>query len=234
MASSGGFGEAASARDVPGDPRSTASAVLNAGTSAVQSFRPLGAVHAHLCALHFYAHDLSRQVEAHHYCAHPSEDFHQCLIYDSDEPGARLIGVEYVVGDAVFAGLPEEEKKLWHSHEYEVKSGMLIMPRVPGLAENQMMKSLIKSYGKTWHFWQFDKGDTLPLGTPQLMMSMTQDGQAYPALLKHIEQKYDVSLMEKRQQRSSLEGPAGGVHPLADHWKTGRAFQTKVEEAGAD
>lgn len=28
--------------------------------------------------------------------------------------------------------------------------------------------------GKTFHMWQYDRGDTLPLGPPQLMMSFTQ------------------------------------------------------------
>jgi hypothetical protein len=45
----------------------------------------------------------------------------QCLIYDTDAADARLIGVEYVVAESVFASLPSEEKKLWHSHEYEVR-----------------------------------------------------------------------------------------------------------------
>jgi hypothetical protein len=36
------------------------------------------------------------------------------LIFDSNEENARLIGVEYVVSERLFKGLPEEEKKLWH------------------------------------------------------------------------------------------------------------------------
>jgi hypothetical protein len=28
-----------------------------------------------------------------------------------------------------------------------------------------------------FHFWQFDKGDTLPIGPPQLMMAITADGR---------------------------------------------------------
>jgi hypothetical protein len=32
------------------------------------------------------------QVESHHYCSHLNEDVHQCVIYDSDRPDARLIG----------------------------------------------------------------------------------------------------------------------------------------------
>jgi len=36
---------------------------------------------------------------------------------------------------------------------------------VPVLAEDLEMKKLINTYGKTFHTWQVDRGDTLPLGT---------------------------------------------------------------------
>lgn len=61
------------------------------------------------------------QVEAHHYCSHLSEDVRQCVIYDSDASDARLIGVEYIISRRLFDSLPEEEKKYWHSHTYEVR-----------------------------------------------------------------------------------------------------------------
>lgn len=60
---------------------------------------------------------------------------------------------------------------------------MLILPNsaVPEavwqVAETQEMKELIGLYGKTFHFWQVDRGDPLPLGLPQLMMSYTRDEQ---------------------------------------------------------
>ncbi len=65
------------------------------------------------------------QVEAHHFCACPNEDVRQCVIYDSDKPNARLIGLEYIISSKLFEGLPEEEKMYWHSHKYEVQSGTL-------------------------------------------------------------------------------------------------------------
>ena len=60
---------------------------------------------------------------------------------------------------------------------------MLILPnpRVPDavweIAETEEMKSVIGLYGKTFHFWQVDRGDTLPLGMPELMMSFTKSEQ---------------------------------------------------------
>jgi hypothetical protein len=39
------------------------------------------------------------------------------------------------------------------------------------------MKEGIGLYGMTYHFWQVDKGDVLPLEKPELMMSFTKDEQ---------------------------------------------------------
>jgi hypothetical protein len=48
----------------------------------------------------------------------------------------------------------------------QVKSGTLVLPSVPKVAEQAVLRKLAKTYGKTWHFWQFDRGDKLPLGKP--------------------------------------------------------------------
>lgn len=43
-------------------------------------------------------------------------------------------------------------------------SGMLYAPGVPDSAEAVEMSKLVDTYGKTWHTWQVDRGDVLPLG----------------------------------------------------------------------
>ena len=78
--------------------------------------------------------------------------------------------------------LPDAEKRLWHSHEYEVKSGVLFLPGVPGPMQRQDLAKVAQTYGKTIHFWQVDRGDNLPLGLPQIMMALTRDGQLYSHL----------------------------------------------------
>ena len=47
----------------------------------------------------------------------------------------------------------------------QVMSGQLYAPGVPNMAENVEMQKLVDTYGKTWHTWQVDRGDPLPLGT---------------------------------------------------------------------
>lgn len=46
-----------------------------------------------------------------------------------------MIGVEYIISERLFKTLPEDEKKLWHSHISEVKSGLLTAPMIPEIAE---------------------------------------------------------------------------------------------------
>lgn len=40
-----------------------------------------------------------------------------------------MIGIEYMITAKLYETLPQEERRLWHSHVHEVKSGMLIMPQ---------------------------------------------------------------------------------------------------------
>lgn len=42
-----------------------------------------------------------------------SIDLRQCLIYDSNEKNARLIGVEFMIPKEKYLTLDEEEQKLW-------------------------------------------------------------------------------------------------------------------------
>jgi hypothetical protein len=65
-----------------------------------------------------------------------------------------LIGLEYILSERLFKTLPEEEKKYWHSHSYEVSSGTLIAPGVPSFAEKADMQNLANTYGKTFRMWQ--------------------------------------------------------------------------------
>uniref|UniRef100_A0A2N9FZF2 Uncharacterized protein n=1 Tax=Fagus sylvatica TaxID=28930 RepID=A0A2N9FZF2_FAGSY len=65
---------------------------------------------------------------------------------------------EYIVSDRIFEALPPEEQKLWHSHAYEIKSGLWVNPQVPGVIERPELENLAKTYGKFWCTWQVDRG----------------------------------------------------------------------------
>lgn len=218
-------------REHGGGEKSAKTKVLEAGAEMLQSEAPLKAIHAHVCGFHFNSGDMKRQVIAHHYCSHLSEDVLQCVIYDSDKKDAKLIGIEYIISAELFATLPEEEKRLWHSHVHEVKSGQLIAPRIPEAAEKELMKDLVGTYGKTWHTWQVDRGDKLPLGIPQLMMGFTADGQADAALVTARDKGYKISSEEKKKDRADI--PAPEILPGADGWKSGTAVQLEAKSVDA-
>ncbi|VAI18360.1 oil body-associated protein 1A-like [Triticum urartu] len=214
--------------DVPGKPTEMATALLETPTGAIQGFAPINQIHQHLCAFHFYGDDMTRQVEAHHFCAHLNEDVQQCLIFDGPEAGARLIGLEYIVTEELFLTLPDEEKPMWHTHEFEVKGGVLFMPGVPGVVERRDLKVVARTYGKTVHFWQVDRGDALPLGLPQIMMALTREGRLRQDLADCVEKKFSVSFQKERENRAYMNGPAHGIHPLAN--AAGKGLKTEIRE----
>ena len=54
-----------------------------------------------------------------------NDDMNQCVLYDGTGPDAKLIGIEYLVSDAVYQKMPAEEKAYWHDHKYEVDAGLI-------------------------------------------------------------------------------------------------------------
>lgn len=150
----------------------------------------------------------------------------QCLIYDSPEANARLIGVEYMISGALYKTLDAAERKLWHSHVFEVKSGMLIMPGPNGLptgiweaAETKEMEQVVGLYGKTYHFWQVDRGDKLPLGGAELMMSFTKEGQqeGIKELIRERDTRFGVDSEQKREKREYIEEPEIHTGKISQH-----------------
>ena len=194
-----------------------------AGTALHPNEDPIGAIDAHLCGFHFYSGDMKRAIRVDHYCSHVNADIFQCVIYDSAGKNARLIGVEYIISEALFKQLPAEEKKLWHSHRYEVMSGQLTASGLSDAAEKELMKEFVSTYGKTWDLWQVDRGDALPLGLPKLMMGFTADGQADPALVAKRDRDLHVDLAQVKAKRADF--PTRPVAEGADGWQHGQAFQ---------
>ena len=201
--------------------------VLDVASALVQPKFPVDAMSTYLNGFHMYADDMGRQVEASHFCIHLQHDLHQCVIFDRNAPDARLIGIEYIVSADRFRALPEEEKRLWHSHHYEVKSGVLVAPGIPQMAEKAYFRDLVTTYGKTFHTWQYDRDD-FPYGVPQLMMALTDDGQAMDELVEARDRRLGVSTRARREYRADI--PTPDVIAGANPWEGGRSVQTRVEE----
>ena len=207
----------------PGAKEGIKTNALETGAAALQNKPPVEAINAYLNGFHFYNGAPQAQMEAHHYCAVLNEDLIQCVIYDGNVRDAKLMGVEYIVSERLFSALPAAEKALWHSHVHEVKSGQLIAPGIPELAERELMRKLVGTYGKTWHTWHTDRQKELPLGMPQLMMGFTADGQANAEMVAARNKRFGVDDGAKKKDRDSIPTPA--IAAGADAWQTGKVLQ---------
>jgi hypothetical protein len=139
---------------------------------------------------------------------------------------AKLMGIEYVISGKLFATLPTEEKHLWHSHVYEVSSGALMASGIPEAAEHELMEKLASTYGKTWHTWHTHHDQPLPVGTPTLMMGFTADGQAEEQMIAERDERFRVSVAEKRRDRADIAYPP--IDPGADAWQKGVTVQIEA------
>lgn len=218
-----GGNNTASNVESPGTKESTTTKTLEVGAAALQNKPPIEAINAYLDGFHFYNGNMQGQMEAHHYCAILNEELIQCVIYDGNVKDAKIMGVEYIVSERLFKTLPEPEKALWHSHVHEVKSGQLLAPGIPEVAEHELMKKLVGTYGKTFHTWHTDLQKELPLGVPQVMMGFTADGQANAEMVEARDKRFGVDSAAKKKNREDISTPT--IAEGADVWQHGKSVQ---------
>jgi hypothetical protein len=224
----------------PGDDKSATTRTLEAGAKLLQRSAPLAPMDVYLVGFHPMKEAPSHQMEAHHFCHQMNEDFAQCALFDGNTRDARLVGVEYIVSDKLFATLPAAERPYWHPHNGEILSGQLAAPGIPLLAEKTLMRQKINSYGKTWHFWNTGAdgrgGDALPVGPPMLAWSFNRDGELDPALLQRRDAALTMRSDERRRQRSDLlplARPQAGVDALKSAFPGSSAIPGVVDSAAS-
>jgi hypothetical protein len=209
--------------DSPGDEKKGKDEILEMGADVLQDKSPLHDFNAYLDGFHFYNGNINSQMEAHHYVHQLNDDLYQAIIFDGNGRDAKIMGIEYIITEKLFKTLPEDEKKLWHSHHYEVKSGSLIAPGIPEAAEHALMEKLVSTYGKTIHTWHTDQERSLPVGSPMIMMGFTKDGQVHPKLIEERDKRFNVSTAEKKKKREDIPMPT--VDPMANAWEKGDVRQ---------
>jgi hypothetical protein len=210
----------------PGEKEFAKTKMLEAGTAVLQNKPPIDAINVYMDGFHFYNGSMRGQMEAHHYCSVVNEDLNQCIIFDGNSKPSKLMGVEYIISRKAFQSLEDSEKKLWHSHAYEVKSGELVAPAVPQAAEHAFMEKMASTYGKTWHTWNTDQGRDLPTGHPLLMMGFTEDGQIDQGMLADRDRRMGVSSEKNKRDRADINPPA--VLPGANSWQSGQILQLSL------
>jgi hypothetical protein len=166
---------------------------------------PVEALHAHFCGIHLAKTNPGFQIIVQHYCMSRSEEMHQCLLYDSADKSAKLLGVEYIISNRLYQELPEVEKKYWHPHTYEVLAGGLIAPGMKPDDELAFMKALLTTWGKTWHTWP-NPSTKVPVGEPLLMWASTGDGQISEEVLAARDRQFNVSVARIRAERCRAIG----------------------------
>jgi hypothetical protein len=180
------------------------------------------AMHLYLCAFHVAKENPKLQVIAHHYCSQHGRSVHQCVIYDSLGTNSKLLGVEYIIDDATYRTLSDDEKKYWHPHAYEIISGQLIAPDLPKEGDD-IFPGLITTWGKTWHTWR-DPASALPLGEPLLMWSANGDGQVDDALISQRDGLFGMSTTQIRERRKAFGfampnvGPPKSIEVIGRQW----------------
>ncbi|KAF9933355.1 hypothetical protein FBU30_005759 [Linnemannia zychae] len=171
--------------------------------------------------------DNKRQINSYHYCGMLDEDRRQCLVYDDDSEHAKLIAFEYIISQKLFESLDENEKKYWHSHKYEIESGLLVQTAKrtdsgsTEFSEISSLQKLIDTYGKTIQLWPVDKqgkcSSKVPTGPPQILVSFTADSQVDPDLLRQRDEIMGIKTEDKKNERKGRVQGAP-VDKDADQW----------------
>lgn len=207
-----------------GERKTLKQAILEHGANLLQDVTLVKQFDIYVVGFHCAKLDPQMQMEAHHYCRQVNGDLLQCVIFDGNTADANLIGVEYIISERLYDGLPDGEKQNWHPHNFEILSGQLVAPGLPTVAEKAMLKLLMNSYGKTWHTWHTGRpdgkgkpGDQLPMGDAMLMWSFNRDGEVDRSLEENRNQRMGLDTAKKRQERQEfvpLAQPQQGVDLL--------------------
>ena len=104
---------------------------------------------------------------AHHYCKQVSGGLTECQLYESDEPDAKLVGVEVVVDSATWKTFNATERAKWHYHKEEIPKVNAKLPDLSPEEAAKVAKSLEETYGKVYLLWDPSQSDQ-PLGNPSL------------------------------------------------------------------
>lgn len=156
----------------------------------------------HICAFHIAKDNPKVVIETQHYCLGLRDNLFQCILFETTASGTKpkLLGVEYVISDEVYQKLSSQEKSFWHPHDFEVRQGLLALLDATKEEEENTMKLLVKTWGKTWHTWPDPKTE-LPLGAPRLMWSALKKGDIPESMIKERDRRWNINTARLKQER---------------------------------
>ncbi|KAL8032378.1 hypothetical protein ABFX02_13G092000 [Erythranthe guttata] len=91
----------------PGKAMTVGQHIVDKGAQIMQSLKPMKKMSQHVCTFSIYSHDMTRQIETHHYVTRLNQDFLQSAVYDSDDSSARLIGDRLPLGAPALMTSPQ-------------------------------------------------------------------------------------------------------------------------------
>jgi hypothetical protein len=104
----------------------------------------------------------------------------------------------------------------------------LIATGVAPTAENDFMKDVVTTYGKTWHPWQIDRHPGFPTGIPQLRIGFTADGQVKRQLVEDRDKRFGTSTQMLKRDRGDIPWP--DIVSGANAWQSGTTVQLVLRE----
>lgn len=95
----------------------------------------------------------------HHYCKPISDEILQCLLFDTPDPKAKLVAIEYFIAKE----LARKEVPLiqwhrhFHDHKVEVATGRVKVLDVPEDKAKELAEAAAKTDGIIFHLWHHDQ-----------------------------------------------------------------------------
>ena len=112
----------------------------------------------------------------HHYCKGISDKILQCLLFESTDPNAPLVAVEYFVAKDLTRKLPAIQwHRHFHDHKVEIATGRV---KILGMSDDEAAKvaeAAAATDGVIYHLWQH--GQEFPDGTVTFPQSL---GHKFP------------------------------------------------------
>jgi Protein of unknown function (DUF1264) len=124
----------------------------------------------------------------HHYCKVIAPDPQiQCLIYDSTEPNASLVQVEWIYAKKLTRTQVslQEWNKNWHDHKIEIAGGRVQVLDLPPDKAKEVADLVATTDGMIYHFYF---GSTLPAGKMSIAQAVGHKPMT-PAEYKNYESK---------------------------------------------
>lgn len=113
----------------------------------------------------------------HHYCKGISDKILQCLLFESTDPKAALVAVEYFVAKDLSRKLPVIQwHRYFHDHKQEIATGRV---QILDIEDQDKVKAIAETASKTdgviYHLWK--KGLEFPDGSVSFPQSV---GHEFP------------------------------------------------------